>query len=170
MEWLAPRLEAHGYRAAQVRYPSRSWRDLPSAVDATHEALQLLPPVHAIAGFSMGGAVAVAASASSSASLVVGLAPWVPEPIELENLQGRRLRVLHGSFDRPLPGVPGVSPDHSRAVVERARELGIDATHQLVGGGVHLIAFRLFRQLFPAPGAKRWLRMTLDVLEESQSR
>jgi dienelactone hydrolase len=169
MDWLAPALTARGYRAAQIRYPSRSWRDMPSAIETTYEALEALPPAHALIGFSMGGAVAVAASADARVELVVGLAPWVPEPIDLGGLVGRRLRVLHGSFDRPLPGVPGVSPDHSRAVVDRAVALGIDATHHTVTGGIHLIAFRLGGRLFPALRADRWRQMTLAALDEGQS-
>jgi dienelactone hydrolase len=169
MDWLAPRLSEHGYRTAQVRYPSRHWREMPSAIRATHEALAQLPPARGLIGFSMGGAVAVAASADSDADIVVGLAPWIPEQIDLRALAGRRLRVLHGSLDRPLPGVPGVSPNHSRAAVRRARHLGVDASHRLVGGGVHLIALRAAGRLVPAPRAGRWLSMIVDTLEEGQS-
>ena len=169
MDWLAPRLSARGYRAAQVRYPSRSWREMPSAIQATQEALELLPPPRALIGFSMGGAVAAAAAPSSTTKLVIGLAPWIPEQIDLRGLIGCRLRVLHGSFDRPLPGVPGVSPHHSRGVVARARELGIDATYQTVGGAVHLIAFRLGGRLLPAPRADRWRQLIVRTLEEDQS-
>ena len=41
---------------------------------------------------------------------VLGLAPWLPDELDLAPLRGRRLDVLHGALDRWLPGIPGVSP------------------------------------------------------------
>lgn len=169
MEWLSPRLQANGYRTAQVRYPSRSWRGLGQAIEETRSALEFLPPVSALMGFSMGGSVAAAVAADSDAELVVGLAPWFPEEVALDGLVGRRLRVLHGSFDRPLPGIPGVHSRHSRAGVIRAKGLGVDAEHAMVPGGIHLIAFRLFGRLLPAPRAGRWLDLIRATLDEGQS-
>ena len=77
--------------------------------------------IHAVAaertvllGFSMGGAVAISAAGEASVEGVLGLAPWIPDRLSLEPLRGKRLDVLHGSLDRWLPGVPGVSPASSR--------------------------------------------------------
>ena len=56
---------------------------------------------------------------------------------------GKRLDVLHGSLDRWLPGVPGVSPALSRRGFERARALGrAGAATPLIRGGVHGLALR----------------------------
>ena len=71
-------------------------------------------------GFSMGGAVSVRAAAHPSVVGVVGLAPWLPDQLDLTPLRGRRLDVIHGALDRWLPGIPGVSPTLSRRGFERA--------------------------------------------------
>jgi hypothetical protein len=90
---------------------------------------------------------------------VLALAPWIPARLALEPLQGRRLDVLHGSLDRWLPGVPGVSPALSRRGFERARALGIEGSYELIPGGLHGIAVRAPRRAaVPLPRAQAWLR------------
>ena len=79
-------------------------------------------------GFSMGGAVSISAADEPSVERVVGLAPWIPDRLSLEPLRGKRLDVLHGSLDRWLPGIPGVSPALSRRGFERARALGVEGS------------------------------------------
>ncbi len=56
---------------------------------------------------------------------MLGLAPWIPDRLDVSPLRGKRLDVLHGSLDRWLPGVPGVSPALSRRGFERAQALGV---------------------------------------------
>ena len=73
---------------------------------------------------------------------VLGLAPWIPEQLDLGGLGGRRLDVLHGAWDRWLPGVPGVSPASSRAGFERARAIGVEGTYTLIPRGLHGAAVR----------------------------
>ena len=90
----------------------------------------------------MGGAVAVAGRRGPSVETVLGLAPWFPDRLSLEPLRGRRLRVLHGSLDRWLPGIPGVSPASSRRGFERARALGVEGDYTLIPGAVHGVALR----------------------------
>ena len=65
---------------------------------------------------------------------MLGLAPWIPERLSLDGLRGKRLDVLHGAWDRYLPGIPGVSAASSRRGFERARALGIDGTYTLIRG------------------------------------
>jgi dienelactone hydrolase len=170
MQWLAGELSERGWRTAQVRYPSRSWRDLDSAAAAGREALDLLPPVHALVGFSMGAAVAVANAERADPRVIIGLAPWLPEQLPMAGLESRRVSVLHGSLDRPLPGIPGVRPSHSRAALARAARAGARTRFALVPGGIHLIAVRLpWGRLVPAPRGRRWREAIVAELRDAQS-
>ena len=47
----------------------------------------------ALLGFSMGGAVALASAGHQAVDTVIGLAPWLPRQLPIENLRGRRLAV-----------------------------------------------------------------------------
>jgi len=90
---------------------------------------------------------------------VLGLAPWIPDRLPLEPLRGKRLDVLHGSLDRWLPGIPGVSPASSRRGFERARALGVEGRYELIPGGLHGIALRAYRgRPVPLPRAATWER------------
>jgi hypothetical protein len=73
---------------------------------------------------------------------VLGLAPWIPERLSLDGLRGKRLDVLHGSWDRYLPGIPGVSAASSRRGFERGQALGIEGTYTLIPRGLHGAAVR----------------------------
>ena len=162
LEWLvarlAPRLPHLGF--AEVKYRVKSWRHLDKCVeDARWAIAQAGAPRTILLGFSMGGAVAISAADDPSVDRVIGLAPWIPEPLDLSPLRGRRLDVLHGSLDRYLPGIPGVSPTNSRRGFDRARALGVEGTYQLIPGALHAIALRA-RSGRPValPRAKAWLR------------
>jgi pimeloyl-ACP methyl ester carboxylesterase len=164
IEWLvrglAPRFPE--LRFVELRYRVRSWKrldlcveDALAAVDAAGAERTLLM------GFSMGGAVAVRAASHPSVVGVLGLAPWLPDELDVSSLRGRRLDVLHGALDRWLPGIPGVSPSVSRRGFERARRLGIDGSYTLISGAVHAIALRSpVGGLVPLPRAPRWAELT----------
>jgi pimeloyl-ACP methyl ester carboxylesterase len=153
-------------RFAEVRYRVKSWKrldlcvdDVAAAIDATCGERTLL------VGFSMGGAVAVSVAAHPSVTGVLGLAPWLPEELDLTTLRGRRLAVVHGALDRWLPGIPGVSPASSRSGFERARRLGIDGSYTLIRGAVHAIALRApGGRPVPLPRADRWAELTAGEL------
>ena len=88
---------------------------------------------------------------------VLGLAPWIPDRLHLEPLIGRRFDVIHGSLDRWLPGIPGVSPTSSRRGFERARTLGVEGSYSIIPGALHAIALRAqWGASIPLPGAHRW--------------
>ena len=90
-------------------------------------------------------------------SSVLGLAPWLPDELDLAPLRGRRLDVLHGALDRWLPGIPGVSPALSRRGYERARALGVDGSYTLIPRAVHAVALRSpSGRLVPLPRAASW--------------
>ncbi len=169
LEWLVGRL---GQRFpelafAEVRYRIRSWRrldecieDCRAAIEATGEGPKLL------LGFSMGGAVAIAAAGDPRVTGVLGLAPWIPERLDVSPLRGRRLDVLHGSLDRGLPGIPGVAPSVSRRGFERARALGVEGSYTLIRGGVHGLCVRVGEHRFlELPRARTWVELVAARLE-----
>lgn len=169
LEWLAEQLapEFPELGFAEVRYRIKSWRQLYSCIADARAAIRSTGATRTLlVGFSMGGAVAVAAADEPSVERVVGLAPWIPDQLALEPLRGRRLDVLHGSFDRYLPGIPGVSPAGSRRAFDRVRALGVDGSYTLIRGGVHGVALRApGGSTFPLPRANAWLRLIRAQLQ-----
>jgi pimeloyl-ACP methyl ester carboxylesterase len=112
LEWLvrelAPRLPQLSF--AEVRYRVKSWRRLDWCVEDAVAAVREVAARTLVVGFSMGGAVGISAAREQAVEGVVGLAPWIPDPLDVTPLAGKRLVVVHGSLDRWLPGIPGVSP------------------------------------------------------------
>lgn len=162
LEWLVRRL-APRFRQlafAEVRYRVKSWRRLQGCVEDARAAVAEVGAERTLLlGFSMGGAVAISAADESSVDRVLGLAPWIPDRMSLEPLQGKRLDVLHGSLDRWLPGIPGVSPASSRRGFERARALGVAGSYRLIPGALHGIAVRARSgRPVPLPRAAAWER------------
>jgi dienelactone hydrolase len=148
VEWLvgavAPRLD--GLAFLEVRYRTKSWRQLDRCVEDGAAALEAAREAGAeevaLLAFSMGGAVAVRNAAAPGTRLVVGVNPWLPPQLGLEPLAGRRLAVIHGSLDSPFPGVPGVKPSMSAAAAERAKAVGADVVRRVLRGGFHAVALR----------------------------
>jgi dienelactone hydrolase len=162
LEWLvrhlAPRLPQFVF--AEVRYRVKSWRRLDRCVDDARAAVTEVGAERTLLlGFSMGGAVAISVADEQSVERVLGLAPWIPDRLSLEPLRGKRLDVLHGSLDRWLPGIPGVSPASSRRGFERAQALGVEGSYELIPGALHGIAVRAhWGQPVPLPRAAAWAR------------
>ena len=163
VEWLVheltPRLPQLAF--AEVRYRVKSWRRLESCVEDARAAVYEVGAQHvALLGFSMGGAVSIAIAAEPKVEEVIGLAPWIPDELDVSTLRGKRLSVIHGSLDRWLPGIPGVSPSHSRKGFDRARERGAEGSYTLVPGAVHGIALRSpWGKLVTLPKAQRWAEL-----------
>ena len=159
LEWLvrrlAPRFPSLAF--AEVRYRIKSWRRLDLCIEDARAAVQAVGAERTLLlGFSMGGAVAISAADEPSVERVLGLAPWIPDRLSVEPLRGRRLDVLHGSLDRALPGIPGVSPELSRRGFERAQALGVEGSYELIPGAPHAIALRVNGRLWPLPRAGAW--------------
>lgn len=153
---LAPRFAELAF--AEVRYRIKTWNELDSCLADARAALDLVDRPTLLVGFSMGGAVSIGVSEHPSVAGVLGLAPWIPERLSLEGLVGKRLDVLHGSWDRYLPGIPGVSAASSRRGFDRARALGIAGTYELIGGGLHGAAIRRRSgALLRLPRAQAWI-------------
>jgi dienelactone hydrolase len=169
IEWLvghlAPRFPH--LRFAEVRYRVKSWRHLDECIEDAREAIaEVAAPRTLLLGFSMGGGVSVACAGEPSVTGVLGLAPWLPDRLSVEPLRGKRLRVLHGSLDRALPGIPGVSPELARRGFERARAIGADGELTVIGGAVHGVALRApWGGLVRLPRAQRWLELAADEIQ-----
>ena len=165
IEWLvrelSPRLPELAF--AEVRYRIRSWRRLDACIEDAGAAIRESAGERTLLlGFSMGGAVAIASAGGPSVEEVIGLAPWIPDRLDLQPLAGKSLTVFHGSLDRWLPGIPSVSPRSSRRGFERALEAGATGTYTIISGALHGIALRRGGgDLFALPRARRWA----DLLE-----
>ena len=168
LEWLvgklAPQLPSLAF--AEVRYRIKSWKRLDDCIADARAAVRAMGAERTLLlGFSMGGAVSISAADEPSVVGVLGLAPWIPERLSLEPLRGKRLDVLHGSLDRWLPGIPGVSASSSRRGFERARALGVEGTYALIPGALHGIALRARNgRPIPLPRAHEWARRVADLL------
>lgn len=172
IEWLVRRLAPDfpelGF--TEVKYRIKSWKRMDLCVaDAIAAVEETGAPRTLLLGFSMGGAVAIQAAAEPTVEAVLGLAPWIPERLNLDPLRGKRLDVIHGPLDRWLPGIPGVSATSSRRGHERARSLGIDGEYTLVSGALHGVALRAGHDhLIPLPRAGAWARHVATELERFQ--
>jgi dienelactone hydrolase len=159
LEWLVRRLAPSfpGLRFAEVRYRVKSWKRLDLCIEDARAAVAAIAADRTLLlGFSMGGAVSIAAAEEDCVEGVVGLAPWIPDRLDVSSLHGKRLVVLHGSLDRWLPGIPGVSPASSRHGFSRAVAGGADGTYTIIPGGVHGVAVKSGGRLLPLPRAGRW--------------
>ena len=159
VEKLAPRLPQLGF--AEVRYRVKSWRRLESCVEDARAAVYEIGAQRvALVGFSMGGTVTVSIAREPQVEEVVGLAPWLPDELDVSTLRGKRFTVIHGALDRWLPGVPGVSAAHSRRGFDRARERGAEGRYVVIPGAFHGIAVRApWGGLVTLPKADRWAEL-----------
>ena len=159
-EWLAARLAPRypGLAFVEVRYRTRSWNELPSCMADAEAALDAAARPALLVGFSMGGAVAIGVARDDRVEAVLGLAPWIPDRLDVGGVAGKRVDVVHGAWDRQLPGIPGVSPTHSRGGFERLLASGAHGSYTLVPRALHGVAVRSRRGgLVTLPGARRWL-------------
>ena len=168
LEWLVDRIAPNfpNLRFAEVRYRIKSWKRLDDCVADTLAALDAVGAERTlIVGFSMGGAVAVRAASDPRVVRILGLAPWLPDQLDLTPLLGRRLDVLHGALDRWLPGIPGVSPSLSKRGFARARSLGIEGSYTVIPGAVHGVALRARSgRLIALPRAERWATLAAEAV------
>ena len=144
----------------------KSWKRLESCFDDARAAVREVGAQRTmLLGFSMGGAVSIGIADEPGVEGVVGLAPWIPEQLELGRLHGKRLTVFHGALDRWLPGIPGVSAGHSRKGFERAQARGADGRYVLIPGGLHGVALRTpWGRLVTLPRADRWAELIEEEL------
>jgi dienelactone hydrolase len=154
---------------AEVRYRVRSWRQLEMCIDDGQAALEAVAAGGAhevvLVGYSMGGAVSAAIAGHPLVRRVIGLAPWLPDRLDMSAMRGRDVAIFHGSLDRHLPGIPGVSPDSSRRGFERLLALGASGTYTTIPGAIHPIALRApWGTPIPMPRAAAWARHVHTVV------
>jgi pimeloyl-ACP methyl ester carboxylesterase len=160
---LAPRFP--GLAFAEVRYRIKSWKVLDLCIEDCRAAIAETDGPVMLVGFSMGGAVAISAADDPRIEGVIGLAPWIPDRLDVAPIAGKSLGVFHGSLDRWLPGIPGVSATLSRRGFERALALGAEGSYTLIRGGVHGLALRSpHGRLVPLPRASTWTRLVAAQL------
>lgn len=173
-ELLADRL-APTYPAwvfAELRYRVKSWKAFESCLADATAALDVLRarrrrPV-LLVGFSMGGGVSIAAAGHPTVEAVLGLAPWIPDALSIAPLHGKRFDVVHGAWDRYLPGIPGVSPAFSRRGFDRIQAAGVPGTYTLIARGVHGAAVRRRSgRLQPLPRAQAWVEHVGAALDRA---
>jgi len=174
IEWLVRRLSTRlpEIAFAEVRYRVKSWKRLESCFDDARAAVREVgAPRTLLLGFSMGGAVSIGIADEPGVEGVIGLAPWIPEQLDVSRLHGKRLSVFHGALDRWLPGIPGVSAGHSRKGFERARARGADGRYVLIPGGLHGLALRSPRgRLVTLPRADRWAELVEEEVRRFADR
>jgi len=173
IEWLVERLAPRfpGLRFGEVRYRVKSWQRLDLCVEDGLAALASLGPRRTLMlGFSMGGAVSVRLARDPSVWSVVALAPWLPDRVDFSPMDGKRLAIIHGALDSPLPGIPGVTAKSSRRAFERAVARGVDGTYTLIRGALHGVAVRspLGWSTIPLPRASAWLAHVSDEITRFQ--
>ena len=163
MRRLAPRFPQLAF--VEVRYRVRSWKRLELCAEDAREGIAAAGDVPiALLAFSMGGAVATMVAADARVRAVVGLAPWLPDELDVAPLAGRRLTVVHGSLDRNLPWLPGVSPELSRRGFDRALAAGATGDYHLVRGGFHAAAGRRGERLVALPRAAAYERLVVQAV------
>lgn len=172
VEWLVRRLALHfpSVGFLEVRYRIKSWQQLELCVEdgraAIEAAIEAGAERIALLAFSMGGAVAVRNAAAPGVVTVVGVNPWLPPQLDLAPLAGKRLSIVHGALDAPLPGIPGVKPSMSAAAADRARAFGAEVTRKVVPG-FHAIALRRRSgALVAVPGARSYGEFVLGELDD----
>lgn len=168
VEWLVRRLSPRlpDVAFAEVRYRVKSWNRLDSCFEDARSAVrEVAAPRTFMLGFSMGGTVSIAIADEPRVEGVVGLAPWIPEQLDLAGIGRKRLTVFHGALDRWLPGIPGVSPRSSRRGFERARAAGAEGRYVLIPGALHGLALRApWGGLATLPRAERWAELVEEEL------
>jgi pimeloyl-ACP methyl ester carboxylesterase len=172
LEWLVQRLAPRlpQLELIEVRYRIKSWNRMQECVADARAAIDAAGSDRVfLLGFSMGGAVAIQAATDPRVEEVLGLAPWIPDRLDVAPLAGKRFTVLHGALDRWLPGIPGVDPAGSRAGFDRAHALGAAGTYTLIPNAVHGVALRAPWGVTPLPRARTWLRLVRAELERFQS-
>jgi len=135
LEWLvgrlAPRFPALAF--AEVRYRIKSWKRLDLCEEDLRAAVaEVGAPRTLLAGFSMGGAVASLAADAPGVEGVLGLAPWLPDRLDLGRLVGRRLvacdqRHRHAVVQRDERVQAALAHDHAveLRLPDRRRVVGV---------------------------------------------
>lgn len=149
---------ARGLAVWLVRYRVRGWNgEQMSPVADVRWVLDDVRRRHGdaaigLVGHSMGGRTAIRVGGDDGIASVAALAPWLPKDEPVDQLSGRRLLIVHGTFDKVT------SPRASARFADRARAAGADVDFVSMRGETHAMLLR----------ARRWhaltTQFTLDAL------
>lgn len=140
---LARRGAGKGIATWTLRYRVRGWNGeeaspLADAEWALGEIERRHPGVPVVlVGHSMGGRVVLRAGGHPRVVGVVALAPWVSDGDPVDQLDGRRVLVLHGTADR------WTSPSESLRFCERLLARGVDVYRYELPGLGHFMLRRV---------------------------
>jgi pimeloyl-ACP methyl ester carboxylesterase len=167
-EQLAPKLPQLTF--LEVRYRLKTWNGLPACIADAAAALKLAREQGVervlMIGFSMGGAVSIGVADDPLVEGVLGLAPWLPDRLPVRTLAGKRIDVVHGSWDRYIPGIPGVTPASSRRGFDRAIAAGAEGAYTIIDRGLHGAALRGWTGgLLRLPRWRAWVAETAVALD-----
>ncbi|HET7667319.1 MAG TPA: alpha/beta fold hydrolase [Mycobacterium sp.] len=143
-----------GLAVWRLLFTCRGWNgDGARPIDDVRWAVEQLRARHGevpvvLVGHSLGGRVAVRAAGEDGIVGVVALAPWIPPGEPRDQLDGRRLLVVHGTRDRVT------SPAESRRYVEAIRGSGDEACYVGLRGCGHAMMRR----------AGVWSKLTTDYV------
>ena len=168
VERLAPQFPELTF--VEVRYRIKSWKRLTWCIDDCRAAITLAAGEGAeeiaLLGFSMGGAVAVAAADHPLVTTVIALAPWIPDRLDVDTLDGRRRR---DPPRRPRPLAARASPVSARrarcAATTGSESAG--STPRTRSSPARCTAPRCARRggrLVPLPRAGRWVELVGEEL------
>lgn len=136
--------DQHDLSLSLLQYAQRGWNSPsdPAPVRDARWALDRLTAEHpgvpvVLVGHSMGGRTACRAADDPAVVGVVGLAPWLPPGEPNRGIEGRHLRVLHGTADR------WTSAAASKAYVERSRGFTASASWTPLPGAGHFMVRRV---------------------------
>ena len=174
----APTLELLVHRLApqfpelsfvEVRYRIKSWKRLTWCIDDCRAAITLAAGEGAeeiaLLGFSMGGAVSIAAADHPLVSTVIGLAPWIPDRLDVA--RARRPPASRSSTARSTAGC--------RASPASARRARCTATSGSASAGstprtrssrarcTGIAVPPARRRLVPLPRADRWVELSAEL-------
>src|SRR6202451_4555113 len=98
-------LRGSGIVVSRPRYRVRGWngelaspvQDLRAAIDETVARFGAVPVV--LIGHSMGARAAFRVAGHPAVTAVAGLAPWLPPAEPVDQLAGRRVLLVHGTWD-----------------------------------------------------------------------
>jgi dienelactone hydrolase len=125
-----------GIAVVRQRFQVRGWNgdQASPAADLNRLLDDIYVPV-VLVGHSMGGRAAFRAAGHPAVRAVAGLAPWLPPGEPVDQLNGRRVLLVHGSADKI------VDPGDTWAYAERARAVA-SVTVLEIGGGDHAMLRR----------------------------
>ena len=169
VEWLVERLAPRfpGLRFGEVRYRIKSWRRLDLCAEDGAAAIASLAPRRTLMlGFSMGGSVSVRLAAEPSVAAVVGLAPWLPEQLDLSPLEGKRLAIVHGTLDSAAARHPRRDGEELSPRVRARRRRGESTrrTPSYAAGSTAPAVRSPWGRTVALPRARAWLDAIADEL------